>query len=473
MPINIIYALALLGALIYILFILNSGYRRLGMFVLINLAIIAFIGGPLQGLLVRNPTIARLIERNVLLNFLLDDYAATVFWSIVIGIIVALAITLVPLLTIAFVSAVYVLALHKNEGVSWWDAVRYIITLILGVNLPYIVVENGQAVMTEKAAKLGVIGGPGQLIINQGNVVVLGHWGKISRIVNAGITNLKPFEKIRNVFSLGVQSTSTEIEDVLTRDLIPLKITLKIVYQLEPASEVEKRDESCTPPNGERLTRKLDDGLYQVYEGTIRKAALMSQSPSFAKRVNEMTREKVSIDVLQTDWQRVGGGVPEGELRDYLMSYTLNELFEFIDGTSEEEPETRVNKRRIYEIEQAILRQIKATKIYVLGVLVRDVDIVKIEFPFKLRSAIIESKLIENFQVSATNLLPSESKMSLLNSLRREYTTHVKNLRWLQESKAKYGLDVPLHIQNAIAEIEENLQRVVARIAELEKDAKQ
>ncbi|UCG12287.1 MAG: hypothetical protein JSU72_17595, partial [Deltaproteobacteria bacterium] len=49
----------------------------------------------------------------------------------------------------------------------------------------------------------------------------------------------------------------------------------------------------------------------------------------------------------------------------------------------------RVDKRKIYEIEQAILEEIKPTRINVLGILVRGVDIGKIEFPEKAKDLLI------------------------------------------------------------------------------------
>jgi regulator of protease activity HflC (stomatin/prohibitin superfamily) len=84
--------------------------------------------------------------------------------------------------------------------------------------------------------------------------------------------------------------------------------------------------------------------------------------------------------VEETTWQKVAGSLPEGELRDHIMSHRFDELFELVDSVPGEKPEIRVDKRKIYEIEQAILAQIRPTKIKVLGVLVRGVDIGKIEF---------------------------------------------------------------------------------------------
>jgi regulator of protease activity HflC (stomatin/prohibitin superfamily) len=371
----------LLGWLGFVLVLLNPDHRRFGIFLFLNLFLAVVISNVLQGQLTGNARIARAVQENALLNFFLGGFVEGIFWSIVMGVIGALLVTGLPLLTVSYASAVYVLALHEVDGVSHWDALRYVLTLILGINLPFVVVENGQALVTKEAGKINVIGGPGELIIKQGNVVVLERGGKISRIVNAGIVKLKRKEMIRNIFVLTRQSNPKEIEHVLTKDRIPLTITMGIGFQIEPAVEAEKRPESRIAPDGEALTPKLDDGLYQVYEGTIRKAALMSQATSFAQRYIEKCEGETCQDVEDTTWQKVAGGVPEGELRDHIMSHRFDELFELVDSAPGEKPEVRVKKRKIYQIEQAILDEIKPGKAKGLGVLVRGVDIGKIEFP--------------------------------------------------------------------------------------------
>jgi hypothetical protein len=209
------------------------------------------------------------------------------------------------------------------------------------------------------------------------------------------VTQLQPLETIRNIFVLEPQTSSADIKHVLTRDRIPLKIQLAIKIQIEPASEVEKRPASFMPPHGEALTKKLDDGLYPVYEGTVRKAALLSQATSFAKR--EFTKcddKQVCQDVGETTWQKAAGSLPEGELRDHIMSYSFSELFE-LSADTDGEPTPLIKRRTIYEIERAILEEIRTNRINVLGVLVRVVDIGKIEFPSKLTSAIVEKMISE------------------------------------------------------------------------------
>jgi uncharacterized phage infection (PIP) family protein YhgE len=77
--------------------------------------------------------------------------------------------------------------------------------------------------------------------------------------------------------------------------------------------------------------------------------------------------------------------------------------------------------------------------------------------------------IIKEAQASATYSLPQERTEALLDSLKREHTTHTKNLRRLEETKAQYGpLDVPLHIQNAIDQTQEEIEQIEARIADLE-----
>jgi regulator of protease activity HflC (stomatin/prohibitin superfamily) len=368
-------------SLVMIRKMLPQGFRRLALFLWFNLFLAIVIGAYIQSQLVGNAQVVQAIRNSSFLMFMLGGFVESVIWSFVLGTMLALLVTGVPLLILAYVASTYILALHEIEDVSRWDAMWCVVALILDMNLPFLVVENGQALLTKAASKLGIIGGAGHLVVKQGNVVVLERGGKITHVVKAGVTKLKLLETIRNIFALEPQTRSGEIKHVLTKDRIPLEISLAIKVQIEPASVADKRPESHIAPQGEALTKKLDDGLYQVYEGTIMKAALASQATSFAKRTIDKCDERICQDVEESTWLKAAASLPEGELRDHIMSHRFDELFELVDSAPGEKPEIRVNKRKIYEIEQAILEAIRVTRTGVLGVMVRAVDIGKIEFP--------------------------------------------------------------------------------------------
>lgn len=378
------------AALGYILIFFDSELKRLALFVLATLYFAADFSIGIYRLLTTNENVLAAIRESAFLTFLLGGEIDRLVWAIVLGFILALLFTLTPLIILAAVSSFYVLALHKIEGISWWDAILYNVSLILGINSAYMVVENGQAVITKEAGKLGILGGPGHLVVKHGNAVVLERGGKMTRVVNAGAVKLEPLEMIRNIFPLNPQSTTEEVEHVLTKDRIPLKITLSIGYQIEPAAEADKRVETSIAPDGEALTPKLDDGLFQVYEGTLHKAALMSQATSWAKlEIEKCEKQTICYNVKESGWKKVAGGVPGGELRDYIMSYRFDELFELVDSPAGEKPEARIKKRMIHEIEQAILEQIKPGKAKGLGVFIRSVDIGKIVFPEEARDLLL------------------------------------------------------------------------------------
>jgi len=67
-----------------------------------------------------------------------------------------------------------------------------------------------------------------------------------------------------------------------------------------------------------------------------------------------------------------------------------------------------------------------------------------------------------------TNPFPDSEEIA---ALRRRLIIHRRNLYRLEEQKARYGLDVPLRILNEIAEQEEAIAQIEARLAELERHA--
>ena len=352
----------LLASLLYIWFLLPEKRRVAGLWLWVFTAAVTVIGGLAQGEIAQNPQLVRTIQDNAALSFLAGGYGESVFWATVLGVFMAVVLLGLLIFSATYIAAVFVLNLPEFNGAGRVDAVRHVLMLLLGGRLPTITIENGQAIINEKSGKLADIGGPGILTIKEGNVVILERKGKISRIINAGAQKIEKGEKIRNILMLTPQGNRKEIEHVLTKDRIPLRITLGIVYQIEPASAADERLESRMAPNGEALSPRLDDGLFQVYEETVRKAARIAQ------------RE-------WDEWKETAGGLPEDSLRDHILGHNFDELFEVVTDAADGSPEVRVDKRKLYEIEQAIVAEVAPGRLGGLGVVVRGIDIVKIRFP--------------------------------------------------------------------------------------------
>lgn len=130
----------LVGALIFILLLMEPDWRKFSLFLFINVVIATVIASYLQPQFLNNEAFLAFVNQSSILGFLFGGFGASVIWSLVIGAVVALIITGVPLLLLSYAGAVHVLALHQQDGVSRREAMGYVMSLILGINLPYIIV---------------------------------------------------------------------------------------------------------------------------------------------------------------------------------------------------------------------------------------------------------------------------------------------------------------------------------------------
>jgi hypothetical protein len=76
--------------------------------------------------------------------------------------------------------------------------------------------------------------------------------------------------------------------------------------------------------------------------------------------------------------------------------------------------------------------------------------------------------IVKEAQTSATYSPSPKDREILLESHRRQRTILIKNLTRYQEDKAKYGLNVPVNILNAIDQTQQDLKQIEATIADLE-----
>jgi regulator of protease activity HflC (stomatin/prohibitin superfamily) len=275
-------------------------------------------------------------------NFFIGGLAEQIMLSTVIGLIIGISAVGVPLLAVMLASSEYVLALHEVHDIRRKHALRVLWSLIMNFNYPWMIIEDGKMTQSKPAGVLPEIGGPGVAVIRAGNAVVFQWAGKISQITGSGIVLLKRYERIRAIFKLGPQWQTRELENVLTKDRIPLTIVMGVGFQIEPKGVTDQRPESFVEPNGEALSEVIGT-LYKVYRATVEKAAYY---------------------ITPNGWDVLTPGVAQNLLRDIIATYNFDEIFRRVgeeEMEGEEEPGGfDPDQRTIREIEDKIMERLSA-----------------------------------------------------------------------------------------------------------------
>lgn len=300
-------------------------------------------------------------RRNLLIRLLLGgspDYRIVV--SILLGLLTGVLVVGLPLLCVMLVSSEFVLALHEVFGIKRGTALRYLWSLIMGIQLPWEIVEDGQVTKTKPAGVLEIIGGPGVVVIRPGNAAVFEWGGKVTKIEGPGVFKTKAFERIKKVVDLRPLWYEEKIENVLTQDRVPLTFHVSIGYQVEPKEETEKRG-GIKPsiPEAEGVI----EGVHPVYKESVYRAVY---------RIDPASPEEAVKGVLNA------------YLRDEVLKYNLDALYDYsvADGS-------RTRGNVIAAIEQALeprLRDIFQD----WGLKLLGVDIATIEMPEDIKAKVVE-----------------------------------------------------------------------------------
>jgi regulator of protease activity HflC (stomatin/prohibitin superfamily) len=201
-------------------------------------------------------------------------------------------------LSVAFFSAELVLAVYDGfgSGITRWDAVMGSLSLALGINRPTQVVTGGKLATTRQAAgSMTRFGGPGLLVVEDGNAVVLMRRGSVTRIVGPGLYGLESFERVNMVVPLKTIFAEAPLENVATRDgLLIKKLNLLVFANVSPGN---------SPPVGRACFAFNEDNirkLWRNFVGTVEVGAVLK-------------------DVL--------GSIANTSVRGVITKYTLDEIF--------------------------------------------------------------------------------------------------------------------------------------------------
>ena len=152
------------------------------------------------------------------------------------------------------------------------------------------VVTDGQVSYSLPRSESDRMLGPVMLVVHVGNAVVLDQTGQITRIVGPGFYTTEPFETIYSVVDLQPQTAELQVERVLTKDSIPLRIRFTVLYQI-------KSDQAAL------LTR----GLFRIDQDAIRRAVLCT---------------------TDRDWGGYTESVARNTLCDTIASRYLDEIYD-------------------------------------------------------------------------------------------------------------------------------------------------
>ncbi|MBN1993963.1 MAG: hypothetical protein JW953_14785 [Anaerolineae bacterium] len=398
--------------------------RNLLLFLYAHAAVVAVAGGLVFTFLVANQQVRQFSQRNDLTNLFLGNYIGVFFDSVVMGVIAAVVIVTVPFLLVAAAATVVTQYQHKDKRPSFWDAFLHTIHCILARSYFAVEIEGGERKGSEKdIERLNTFGGPGWLIVHPGHVVVLHYQGNITRVVGETKILLKGYEKIKAIFPLTNKAGPQTIDDVLTRDRIPLKLTVLHVAQLELAKDTKKRLQQAVAEAEKQLQTIEADPQASEQD----KQAAQQKRDEAQQKVKSLENDKLVGDDNDQCYESIARlaarKAPKGawedlknfvasNLRDVIMSEYAENLFD-ISGNND--LEARINQRKIAEIEKIVLtkaRQIGLDD----GMLLRVVDIQKVDFPEEIAEKIneeIKTQIQERIEQTEARIAHSKAEATI------------------------------------------------------------
>lgn len=251
---------------------------------------------------------------NSLRRWIFGSEAARIFWAYVFGLALAAAIILVPIYGYSQIVARVFMAQYPEFTAS--EARRLAVDTQLGTYNVMQTVVDGKLRTIRPASPLARVGGPGNLIVEEGNVVVLVRGGKLSRIVARGITSLEPFESVSLAVYLGTTTLPCQIKDVVTKDKIAINsFIMQLDYKINPG---DKSKSSGIFPYDDNVITNI----------WTRKASHRNERKTEDQSGIQETTNKGPLlkDERTVSWDEPLGHVIYSAVRDVVAGHDLEEL---------------------------------------------------------------------------------------------------------------------------------------------------
>jgi regulator of protease activity HflC (stomatin/prohibitin superfamily) len=129
------------------------------------------------------------------------------------------------------------------------------------------VISKGAMTYSRPPSKSIRMLGPGMIIVDSGNAVILEKNGQITRVEGPGFLKTEPYEILAAIVDLGLQKkTLNATTDILTRDGIPLQVTCTILFRIvcDEKALIEKGKYCVDPTNVHRAILWAADWMEQT-----------------------------------------------------------------------------------------------------------------------------------------------------------------------------------------------------------------
>lgn len=368
------FVLALLAPLPLFFILPRKGYRLLAVLWVVYVVAL-WVGTWLQAQMSGDTPWRAAIERSPILTFLAGSYEMQVVWSLLAGLVAGVLLAGVFLVPPIWMSAESMVALTELEGVSRWEAMKLVASAVLNVGQAWLVIDEGKEKVSKPEGVLRKYGGPGVVVILEGNAVVFQKGGKVTQIVGAGAVRTRFLERIFRIVDLTPQWENRTLENVRTRDHIPLTVELGVGYRIEPKEETDKRPEAHQAPDGEARTNVLK-GECPVYEGVVRNAVFKPSG----------------------NWRLTAMGMVESNLRDVIATYDFNQIFSHYPETRAPGTEGKGEKlskpldpdeRVVHAIEKQVAERVRPNAVR-MGISIGTVDIRAVVVPEEVQERLLE-----------------------------------------------------------------------------------
>ncbi len=172
------------------------------------------------------------------------------FTTLLASILISTCLVMGGFLILLYTSSEWVLGISSYLGVTRFQAIRVLLSRLLGTQLPYLIIGDGELAVASRGNIMTTFGGPGLLIIKPRNAAVLEWGGQITRILGPGVYTTRMFETVKPPIDLCPQKGKFSIEEIPTREGIPLRFNVRFSYRIETVAEQQQRHLAVDNPPG-------------------------------------------------------------------------------------------------------------------------------------------------------------------------------------------------------------------------------